>query len=333
MHRAFKKEKNKAPNSLPSKFSNFKFSGELRPWMSDPRVLVNDKDIVKPDYALTGVSEEEEEFNRRKNYCIVKTKQELSDIRECALIARKSLDLGHSMCTAGVTTEEIDKAIHKFIVENKGYPSPLNYYGFPKSICTSVNEVICHGIPDKRPLKNSDIINLDITVYYKGFHVDLNETFIVGETDPESARLIKCAHDALHAAIKICKPGVFYRRIGDVIGKVVKEAGFSIVKTYSGHGVGQIFHAPPNVSHYPKNKNSGKMKKGHVFTIEPMINAGEWRDVTWPDDWTAVTVDGKRSAQFEHTIMITEDGCEVLSARLEDSPPLEFFSQLEKKEE
>ena len=327
MHTAFKRERAKAPNSLPSRFSNFKFTGTLRPWMSQPRVLITDKSIVKPDYALTGVSPQEENYNQIKKYCIAKTEQQIADLRECSKIARKALDLGHSMCSAGVTTEEIDTALHTFIIKNGGYPSPLNYYGFPKSICTSVNEVICHGIPDKRPLQDGDIVNLDITVYLKGFHSDLNETYIVGSTDKQSVKLIKCAYDALQAAIKICKPGVFYRRVGDVIGEVVEQAGFSIVRTYSGHGVGQIFHAVPNVSHYPNNKNTGVMKKGHVFTIEPMINTGVWQDVTWPDNWTSVTKDGKRSAQFEHTLMITEDGVEVLTARLEDSPRLKFMAE------
>lgn len=318
----------KKDNDLPSEFNKYKFSGALRPWMRKPRILIDDKAIIKPDYVFKGISLEEQKFNDQKKYCAIKNDGQLTAIKECAAIARGALDLGHSMVKEGVSTEEIDDAVHKFIVSSGGYPSPLNYYGFPKSLCSSVNEVICHGIPDKRPLVAGDVVNLDITVYYNGYHVDLNETFIVEETDAESARLIQCAHESLLEAIKICKPGVLYRKIGDKIGQTVKKYGFSIVRTYCGHGVGQVFHSLPNVSHYPNNKDSGVMQEGHVFTIEPMINAGDWKDQLWPDGWTAATKDGKRSAQFEHTLLITKDGVEVLTRRLETSPKLRYVEFL-----
>jgi methionyl aminopeptidase len=324
-HTNFKEAQSKPNDQLPLEFKNYSFTGDLRPWKQSPRVLVDDKNIIKPDYALSGVSIQEETFNEDKEYCVVETEEDKNDLRECSLIARKALDLGHSLVEVGVTTEEINDKVHDFIIQSGGYPSPLNYYNFPKSLCSSINEVICHGIPDKRPLQKGDIVNLDITVYFKGFHSDLNETFIVGETDPDSAKLIACAYQALDEAIKICKPGVLYRHIGKRIGEVVGKYGFSIVKTYCGHGVGEVFHSLPNVSHYPNNKDSGIMKEGHVFTIEPMINAGGWKDTLWPDNWTAATKDGKRSAQFEHTLLVTHDGVEVLTKRLESSPPLKFF--------
>jgi methionyl aminopeptidase len=188
-----------------------------------------------------------------------------------------------------------------------------------------VNEVICHGIPDRRPLENGDILNIDISIYLNGYHSDLNETYLVGEVDQESKHLVSCAYNSLMKAIEICKPGALYKEIGNVVANHIESNGLSVVKTYCGHGVGKLFHTTPNIPHYKNNKAVGSMKAGHIFTIEPMINQGTWKDVTWMDDWTAVTADGKRSAQFEHTILITETGCEILTARTEDSPPLEFL--------
>ncbi|OIW00940.1 hypothetical protein TanjilG_10018 [Lupinus angustifolius] len=201
-----------------------------------------------------------------------------------------------------------------------GYPSPLNYHFFPKSCCTSVNEVICHGIPDARKLEDGDIVNVDVTVYYKGVHGDLNETYFVGNVDEESRQLVKCTYECLEKAISIVKPGVRFREIGDIINRHASMSGFSVVKSYCGHGIGELFHCAPNIPHYGRNKAVGVMKAGQTFTIEPMINAGVWRDRMWPDGWTAVTADGKRSAQFEHTLLVTETGVEVLSGRLPTSP-------------
>jgi len=212
--------------------------------------------------------------------------------------------------------------VHEATIRRDAYPSPLNYYNFPKSVCTSVNEVICHGIPDQRELQDGDIVNVDVTAYFQGFHGDLNETFVVGEPDEESKRLIKVTHDCLMKAIGEVKPGVRFRDMGEVISTHAQKNGFSVVKTYCGHGIGDLFHCAPNIPHYARNKAVGVMKEGMTFTIEPMINMGSWRDQTWPDGWTAVTEDGKRSAQFEHTLLVTATGCEILTARLESSPPL-----------
>lgn len=177
-----------------------------------------------------------------------------------------------------------------------------------------MNEVICHAIPDSRPLENGDILNLDITVYHKGFHSDLNETYFVGEVDEESKRLVKVSRECLEKAIQIVKPGALYREIGNVIAKHAEENGFSVVRTYCGHGIGKLFHSNPTVPHYANNKAFGVMQPGHTFTIEPMISQGTHKDVKWPDNWTAVTQDGKRSAQFEHTLLVTEAGVEILTA-------------------
>uniref|UniRef100_A0A7M5WXM5 Methionine aminopeptidase n=1 Tax=Clytia hemisphaerica TaxID=252671 RepID=A0A7M5WXM5_9CNID len=172
------------------------------------------------------------------------------------------------------TTDEIDRIVHEATIERNCYPSPLNYYTFPKSCCTSVNEVICHGIPDKRPLDEGDIVNLDITCYYDGFHADLNETLFVGKVDDDSKRLVQTAYDSLMAAVNEVKPGVRYRDLGKFIQKVAQDNGCSVTRTYCGHGIHRLFHTAPNVPHYAKNKAVGIMKPGHVFTIEPMINLG-----------------------------------------------------------
>ena len=206
-------------------------------------------------------------------------------------------------------------------------------------MCTSVNEVICHGIPDARPLEDGDIVNLDISLYHGGFHADLNETYYVGDkalADPDSVRIVETARECLEEAIKLVKPGMLFREPGTVIEKHAKSRNCSVIKTYCGHGVNHLFHGPPSIPHYGKNKAVGQCKPGMTFTIEPMIALGTHRDRTWPDDWTSVTLDGARTAQFgnycspkrislltsmiEHTLLVTEDGVEVLTARLPDSP-------------
>ncbi|MES1914491.1 MAG: Methionine aminopeptidase 1, partial [Cercozoa sp. M6MM] len=229
-----------------------------------------------------------------------------------------------------VTTQHIDDVVHAECEKLKVYPSPLNYFCFPKSVCTSVNEVICHGIPDTRPLVKGDIVNIDVTIYHRGFHADLNETFLVfdesvEEVDEDSRRLVKVTHDALMAAIRAAKPGMMFRQFGKIISQYVKKHSgnrYGVVRSYCGHGIGRLFHCAPNVPHYAKNKAVGVLKPGMCFTIEPMVNATkEWRDVTWTDNWTAVTVDGARSAQFEHTLLVTKTGVEILTARTEESVP------------
>jgi len=226
------------------------------------------------------------------------------------------------MVRPGVTTEQIDQMVHEETIKRNAYPSPLNYHDFPKSCCTSVNEVICHGIPDMRALEDGDIVNIDITVFKDGFHGDLNETFLVGNVAPAYKKLIRTTYESLQHAINAVKPGVACRDFGTLISKHVNAQGYQVVKTYCGHGIGDLFHCAPNIPHYARNKAVGVCQPGMVFTIEPMINMGDWEDITWPDDWTSVTKDGKRSAQFEHTLLVTETGVEVLTARTANSLPL-----------
>ncbi|EFN52273.1 hypothetical protein CHLNCDRAFT_54612 [Chlorella variabilis] len=295
---------------------DFKWTGELRPARIGPMRQIPDH-IPKPDYYLGGYPTAEME-SRQQHAVKLRTERDVAGIREACAIGRRVLDAAAAAVAPGVTTDEIDR-----VVGGVGAGVGVTWVaGGCVSVCTSINEVICHGIPDKRPLQQGDIINVDVSVYKAGYHGDLNETFVVGEVDAASRQLIRVTHDCLHKAIAICKPGTPYRDIGEVISKHAKAHGLSVVRTYCGHGIGDLFHCAPNVPHYAKNKAKGTMKVGEVFTIEPMVNQGSHRDKTWPDGWTAVTEDGRRSAQFEHTLLITPDGCEVLTARLPTSPPL-----------
>lgn len=298
----------------------FNWTGPLQPYRISPRRPVP-AHITKTDYAQTAYPASEAK-SRLQQMIPTYNAEDIAGIREACRVGREVLDIAHAAVAPGVTTDELDRIVHEAMMEREAYPSPLNYYDFPKSVCTSVNEVICHGIPDARELQNGDIVNVDVTAYYKGYHGDLNETFVVGEVDDESKKLIKTTHDALMKAIAMCKPGTRYREVGEVITKHCAVAGFQVVRSYCGHGIGNLFHCQPNIPHYAHNKAVGIMKEGHVFTIEPMVNVGTWRDVTWPDGWTAVTEDGKRSAQFEHQLLITATGCEVLTGRTDSSPPL-----------
>jgi methionyl aminopeptidase len=257
-----------------------------------------------------------EKRSKQQSFIEVKNKKQIEGVRLACQISREVLDIAAAAVKPGITTDEIDRIVHEATIARNAYPSPLNYHKFPKSCCTSVNEVICHGIPDFRPLKEGDIVNLDISCYYGGYHGDVNATYYVGgieKVDEDSKRLVETTRECLNAAIDICRPGTFYREIGNVIQKIAQAKGLSVVRSYCGHGIGEHFHTAPSVPHYGKNKAVGVMKPGHVFTIEPMINLGTWQDQLWPDNWTSTTRDGKRSAQFEHTLLVTETGIEILT--------------------
>lgn len=246
-------KKQKADNDLPTGFKNYQFSGELRPWQQSPKYKVPDH-IQKPDYAdhPQGKSLSEDNDKKTNTSIPVYTAEQIAGIREACQIGRFVLDAGGAAVKEGVTCDEIDRVVFEATISKNAYPSPLNYYLFPKSVCTSVNEVICHGIPDKRPLKNGDIVNIDVSVYYNGYHGDLNETFMVGDVDEKSYNLVKCAYDSLANAIASVRPGTLYRELGEKISKVTNNAGFSVVQSYCGHGIGKLFHTAPNVPHYAK---------------------------------------------------------------------------------
>ncbi|KAG8341104.1 methionine aminopeptidase [Trypanosoma vivax] len=317
------------PTMTENAMKAFKFTGSLRPGKITPRRAVP-KHIPRPDYAdrPDGVSpaEEKDRGNKVKVYNLQhlhddgKTTTEIQRVKTVCRLSREVLDIATAAAKPGVTTDEIDRIVHDATIERNMYPSPLNYYNFPKSVCTSINEVICHGIPDSRELEEGDILNIDVSSYLDGFHGDLNETVFIGKPDPDSVRLVHAAYESLCAGISVVKPDALYKHVGDAIEACATQYGCSVVRTYTGHGVGHLFHTSPTVCHYANNKSLGMMRPGHVFTIEPMINLGSWHDVTWPDNWTSTTRDGKRSAQFEHTMVVTNDGVELFTDWVDGVP-------------
>ncbi|KAI8930367.1 peptidase M24, structural domain-containing protein [Entophlyctis helioformis] len=295
---------------------NHKYTGKLRPIYPLSAKRVVPAHIARPDYADDPQGYPYSEAAQRGSNAIAVLKPaEIEKMRKVCRIGREVLEAGAKAIKAGVTTDEIDRIVHEACIERDAYPSPLNYFKFPKSCCTSVNEVICHGIPDKYEIQDGDIVNLDISVFHDGFHADLNETYMVGNVDDAGKKLVATTRKCLDEAIKLVRPGALYRDLGNTIERLANADGFSVVRTYCGHGIGREFHSTPNVPHYAKNKAVGTMKVGHTFTIEPMISEGDWRDEQWPDRWTAVTKDGKRSAQFEETLLVTETGVEILTKK------------------
>ena len=307
------------------KAKSFEYTGTVLPGKQSPRRSVpRNSGIVFPDYAKDGVPKA---VNPLFPWLIeVKTEDEIAKMRIAGRAAREVLDIAGRMAKVGVTTDEIDAVVHEETIKRGGYPSPLNYHGFPKSCCTSVNEIICHGIPDDRKLKDGDVINIDITVYVDGYHGDCSEMFVVGECDDDAKQLIQVTYDCWLSAMNMCKPGNDYKDIGGLIEDYVTERGFTTVRNFCGHGIGSVFHSTPNILHYRNNEPAGQMAYGHTFTVEPMICEGSAKHVSWPDEWTAATADGKRTAQFEHTLLVTREGVEPLTGKLPDSP-VQFWEE------
>ncbi|XP_043850316.1 methionine aminopeptidase 1D, mitochondrial isoform X5 [Dromiciops gliroides] len=216
-----------------------------------------------------------------------------------------------------MTTEEIDSLVHQEIIRHNAYPSPLGYGGFPKSVCTSVNNVLCHGIPDSRPLQDGDIINIDVTVYYNGYHGDTSETFLVGNVDKYGKKLVEVARRCRDEAIAACRAGAPFSVIGNTISRITCENGLQVCPHFVGHGIGSYFHGHPEIWHHA-NDSDLLMEEGMAFTIEPIIVEGSPEFKVLEDKWTAVSTDNKRSAQFEHTIVITSGGAEILTKLLEE---------------
>jgi methionyl aminopeptidase len=241
-------------------------------------------------------------------------------MREACRIAADSLVEVGKIIQPGITTEDINTLVHDFVVSRDAYPSSLNYKGFPKSLCTSVNDVVCHGIPGKRVLRDGDIVNVDVVAYYptkNGFHGDTSVTFYVGEPSEDAKRVVETSRRSLELGILEVAHG---KRIGDIGAAIEEHArsrGCSVVRDFVGHGVGREMHLPPQIPHYGKRNDGKRMKAGMVFTIEPMINLGGYEIEILDDDWTVLTRDRKLSAQFEHTLLVTRDGVEVLTARNE----------------
>lgn len=246
----------------------------------------------------------------------IKTPAEIEKMRVAGRLAAEVLEMIEPHVKAGITTNELDQICHDYIVNDQdAIPAPLNYRGFPKSICTSVNHQICHGIPSDKKLKNGDIINIDITVIKDGYHGDTSKMFAISEPKILANRLIETAREAMLVGIRMVKPGVKLGDIGHAIQSYSEAQRFSVVREYCGHGIGAQFHEDPQVLHYGKPDTGMELKEGMTFTIEPMINAGKRFNKLLPDGWTVVTKDHSLSAQWEHTLLVTKDGFEVLTLR------------------
>ena len=228
-------------------------------------------------------------------------------------IAAGALDEVNKIIKPGISTEQIDKLCYEYINDHGAYSAPLFYRGFPKSCCTSTNHVVCHGIPSEKILKEGDIVNVDVTALKNGWHGDTSRTFKVGNVSVKAEKLIKATYESMMEAIEIVKDGVYLGDIGSTIQTYVEKEGFSVVQDFCGHGIGEVFHKEPNVLHYGEKGSGEKIKTGMIFTIEPMINYGNYETKTLNDGWTAVTKDKSLSAQFEHTIGVTKDGCEIFT--------------------
>lgn len=249
-----------------------------------------------------------------KRYNIrLKDRQAVEGIRTAGRLVLETLDLVADRIAAGIQTDEINTWVHQFTLANGGIPAPLNYRGFPKSVCVSVNEVICHGIPGPRRLKDGDIVNVDITTILDGYYADASKTYFIGAPDDDARKIVGVARECLRRGIHQIHPGKTVGDIGWAIQRFAESQDCSVVREFVGHGVGFDFHEQPQVPHFGRKQNGVKMVPGMVFTIEPMINLGNKELKILDDDWTAVTRDGSLSAQFEQTILVTENGCESLT--------------------
>ncbi len=250
----------------------------------------------------------------------IKTPDEQEKMRVAGRLAAEVLEMIEPHVKAGVSTDELNRICHDYIVNvQQAIPAPLNYNGFPKSICTSVNHVVCHGIPNERELKDGDVINIDITVIKDGFHGDTSKMFFIGKPSIQAQRLVRITQECLYKAIAIVRPGTRLGDIGAIIQQHAESSGYSVVQEYCGHGIGRIFHEDPQILHYGRAGTGMELKEGMTFTIEPMINAGKRHVSLMRDGWTVVTKDRSLSAQWEHTVLVTRDGVEVLSKRKEES--------------
>jgi len=263
-------------------------------------------DIARPEYV-----------GRRRptpfNGSEVKDDETIDRMRRAGKIAAQALVVAGQAVRPGITTDELDQIGHEFLIAHGAYPSTLGYRGYPKSMCTSLNEVICHGIPDSTVINDGDIVNIDITAYIDGVHGDTNATFLAGAVDTESRLLVERTHEAMMRGVKAVAPGRRINVIGRVIEAYAKRFHYGVVRDFTGHGIGTAFHSGLIVPHYDDPAASLEMVPGMTFTIEPMLTLGTIEYDVWPDGWTAVTKDRQRTAQFEHTVLVTESGYEILT--------------------
>jgi methionyl aminopeptidase len=289
------------------KFKRCHGSGQqrLRPGRLAPTRPVPDS-IPRPDYADSGQP-------RRWDEPRVKSPEVIERMRRAGRAAAEILQLAGAEVAPGVTTDHIDRVVHEACIERGGYPSPLNYRGFPKSVCTSINEVICHGIPDDRPLQDGDICNIDVTIFLDGVHGDTNATFLVGDVNPACRRLVRVTRECMERGIDAVMPGQSLSEIGRAIESHATAHGYEVVRAFVGHGIGEQFHTNLQIPHYHEPRLGTLIEEGMTFTIEPMISIGTGNHDLWDDGWTAVTTDASPTAQFEHTILVTAQGAEVLT--------------------
>lgn len=247
-------------------------------------------------------------------HAVIKSPSEIEAMRVTCLLAAKVLREAGKLVKPGVNTEEINELVHELIIKANAIPAPLNYRGFPKSVCTSINDVVCHGIPTKKDvLKEGDIINIDVTTIVDGFHGDTSRTYFVGQPNPTTKKLVEVTEECLRRGISVVKNGVRVRDIGGAIQDYAESFNYGVVRDYVGHGVGREFHEAPQIPHYRSKGANPRLRTGMIFTIEPMINLGTYETFLEGDGWTVRTADRKLSAQFEHTILVTDEGHEILT--------------------
>lgn len=293
-------------------------SPPVTPGLVSPRRTVP-SGIRRPDYALTGTPSS-------RDTRTIRTPEEIEAMRTAGRVAAEALiEVGRHV-KPGVTTDELDRIGHDAMVAAGSYPSTLNYRGYPKSLCTSVNEIVCHGIPDSRRLCDGDIVNVDVTAFIGGVHGDTSATFLVGSVDAASAALVAATREAMHAGISAVGPGARIRDIGRAIEQVVGPRGYSIVREFIGHGIGDQFHTSLQIPHYYDPRNDTVILPGMTFTVEPMINLGTAAVTMWDDGWTVSTADRQRTAQFEHTLLVTDDGHEILTVTAEGDSAESLFA-------
>ena len=274
--------------------------GTLSPWREVPASIVRPEYVGRPG-------------PRKYRGSDVQTPETIEKMRIAGRLAAQATQLAGEHCQPGVTTDEIDAVVHEFLCDHGAYPSTLGYRGFPKSCCTSLNEVICHGIPDSTVIEDGDIINVDVTAYIHGVHGDTDATFCVGNVSEENRLLVERTHEAMMRGIRAVAPGRQLNAVGRVIEAYARRFGYGVVRDFTGHGIGETFHSGLYVPHYDKPDLTTIMEPGMTFTIEPMITLGTHRYEMWKDGWTVVTKDRKWTAQFEHTVVVTDDGVEILT--------------------
>ncbi|WP_189259782.1 type I methionyl aminopeptidase [Lentzea flava] len=277
----------------------------LQPGVQSPRRQVPSR-IVRPEYV-------DKPAPQKSTDPWVQTPEIIEAMRVAGRLAAQALQEAGKVVVPGVTTDEIDAVAHEFLCDNGAYPSTLGYRGFPKSCCTSLNEVICHGIPDSTVVEDGDIVNIDVTAFIGGVHGDTNATFLAGNVAEENRLLVERTHEATMRAIKAVKPGREINVIGRVIEAYAKRFGYGVVRDFTGHGIGRSFHSGLVVLHYDEPSMKTVLEPGMTFTIEPMITLGDYEHDMWDDGWTVTTKDKSWTAQFEHTIVVTEDGAEILT--------------------